>query len=108
MVADWCAQRGCAEVVDTLDAAGITAERVRTFAEAATDPQVHARAMVQETVLSNGSTAPLTGPAVKFSRTPTAVRSGAPEPGADTDRVLDEVGVDAATRERLRAQRAIR
>ncbi|WP_406104112.1 CaiB/BaiF CoA transferase family protein [Micromonospora globbae] len=107
VLAGWCADRTCAEVVAALDANGITAERVRTFAEAAADPQVRARAMVQETVLANGTTAPLTGPAVKFSRTPTAVRTGAPEPGADTERILDELGVDAPTRARLRADRAI-
>jgi formyl-CoA transferase len=107
VLAEWCAHRTAAAVVETLAANGITAEKVRTFAEVAADPRVRDRHMLQNTVLANGTVAALTGPAVKFSRTPTAVRGGAPEPGADTDDLLDELGVDAAARERLRAERAI-
>ncbi|HEU4421793.1 MAG TPA: CoA transferase [Pilimelia sp.] len=104
VVADWCAGRPAAEVVAALGAAGITAARIRTYAEAATDPVVHHRQMLQDTVLCNGAVAPLTGPAVKFSGTPTRIRNGAPVPGADTDELLASLGFDGPERERLRAE----
>ncbi|HBV25916.1 MAG TPA: carnitine dehydratase, partial [Acidimicrobiaceae bacterium] len=46
----------------------------------------------------DGSTALLTGPAAKFSRTPVGVRHGAPLPNQHTDEILEQVGV---TREQL-------
>jgi formyl-CoA transferase len=51
---------------------------------------------------SDGSSVPITGPAAKFSRTPTRVRTGAAALGAHTDEVLAELGYDAARRRRLR------
>jgi formyl-CoA transferase len=102
IVAQWCAQRPVAEVIAALDHRGVTVARVRDFGAAATDPHVLARDMLQETTLCNGSSAPLTGPAVKFSRTPVRVRRGAPAVGADTDEILDGAGVDAARRAQLR------
>ena len=84
LVAQWCAARPAADVVAVLQAAGLVVERVRELAEVAADPHLRIREMLQDTVLHNGTTAPLTGPAVKFSRTPTRIRHGAPAAGADT------------------------
>jgi formyl-CoA transferase len=96
IVAGWCAGRPVADAVDVLTAAGLVAAPVRTLSEAVADPHVRARGMLQETVLSDGSTAPLVGPAVKFSRTPTRIRRCAPAPGADTAEVLHELKSDVA------------
>ena len=71
---------------------------VNTFADAAQDPHVLERDMLQPTELVDGSFAPLTGPAAKFSRTPASVRPGAAHPNQHTDEILAEVGV---TREQL-------
>jgi formyl-CoA transferase len=49
--------------------------------------------MLQRTPLSNGSAAPLAGPPVKFSRTPTRIRHGAPEPGEHSAEILAELGI---------------
>lgn len=70
LVAQWCAMRTTDEAVKALSVADIVAERVRTLSEVADDPHVQARDMLQPTLLHNGTVAPLTGPAVKFSRTP--------------------------------------
>ncbi|WP_055483310.1 CaiB/BaiF CoA transferase family protein [Sphaerimonospora mesophila] len=107
LVGDWCAGRTAEQVEAALTRRGLTAQRVRSFAEVAKDPHVAEREMLQETRLSNGSAAPLTGPAVKFSRTPSRVRAGAPEPGAHTAEILDGLGLDGAARARLRDLGAI-
>jgi formyl-CoA transferase len=93
IVADWCAGRTVADAVSALSARGIVVAPVRTLAQAVADPHVAARGMLQDTVLSNGSSAPLVGPPVKFSRTPTRVRHGAPAHGADTAAVLAELAL---------------
>ena len=103
LVANWCSERTKQEVVSVIDAAGIVISSVNTFADAAQDPHVLERDLLQETKLVDGSFAPLTGPAAKFSRTPVKVRHGAPLPNQHTDEILAEVGV---TREQLDALRA--
>jgi formyl-CoA transferase len=57
--------------------------------------------MLQKIKLSNGVTAPIVGPAVKFSRTPTRVRSGAPEIGEHTAEILNAIGLDAQAQQTL-------
>jgi formyl-CoA transferase len=102
LLADWAAARSVGEAVAELVAAGVPAAAVRTYAEAARDPHVAARDMLQPAQQADGSTAPITGPAAKLSRTPTRVRSGAPALGAHTEEVLEELGVAASERRRLR------
>lgn len=102
LFAQWCRGHGTAEVVDKLTAIGVTVTRVNTFAEAARHPHVEARDMLQTTRLSDGSDVPLTGPAAKFSRTPTAIREAAPTLGQDNARIYGELGYDAVALQRLR------
>ena len=102
LVAQWCRTLTRDDVVERCAAAGIVAAPVNTYAECVAEPHVHERDMLIETELSDGSTAPITGPAAKFSRTPTTVRRGAPAVGADTDDVLASMGVDAERRRELR------
>lgn len=107
VIARWCRPRQVGYVVDALEAAGVAAGPVRDFGQAAADPHVRARDMLQDTELSNGTRAPIVGPAVKFARTPTRVRSGAPPPGADTVEVLAELGIGDALLAELRSTGAI-
>ena len=91
LVARWCAGRPVAGAVAALAERGLVVAPVRTLTEAVADPHVAAREMLQQTVLSDGSSAPLVGPPVKFSRTPTRIRHAAPAPGADTAEILGDL-----------------
>jgi formyl-CoA transferase len=102
VVAAWCRPRPVVEAVAALERIGLAAGPVRTFPEAAADPHVRARDMLQETELSNGTRAPITGPAAKFGRTPTRVRTGAPRAGEHSEQVLGELGLDPAAIAALR------
>jgi len=96
LVAAWAAERTVAELVGRFAEAGIPAAPVRTYAEAARDPHVRARGMLQEVTAPGGVRVPLVGPAVKLSRTPTRVREPAPDLGAHNAQILGELGLDAA------------
>jgi len=98
LLAAWCADRDIEAVLADLHAAGIPAAPVRTYAEAARDPAVLERDMLQT---PEGGSTPVTGPAAKFSRTPVKVRTPAPALGAHTHEILDELGVDEAEAQRL-------
>jgi formyl-CoA transferase len=102
LVADFVATRSAKEVVALLESEGLPASPVRSYAESARDAHVRERDMLQSVTLENGREAPVVGPAAKLSRTPVRVRSAAPALGAHTDEVLEELGLDAAARARLR------
>jgi len=108
LLGGWLAGRAHGEAVATLAAAGLPAAAVRTYAEAARDPQVAARDMLQPVRQPDGTTQPITGPAAKLSRTPTRVRLAAPALGADTDAILRELGLDDAALARLAGAGVIR
>jgi crotonobetainyl-CoA:carnitine CoA-transferase CaiB-like acyl-CoA transferase len=107
MLADWCATCRVADVVAAFDANGLPAVRVNTYAEAATEPHVHDRDMLQQTTLHDGTEVPLVGPTAKFSRTPTRVRSAAEPLGASTETVLKQLGYDDGVIAQLRSEGAI-
>jgi formyl-CoA transferase len=107
LLRNWAAVRTTAASMEELERAGIPVAAVRSYAEAARDPEIAERDMLQIAQQSDGSPAPVTGPAAKFSRTPTRVRSGAPSLGRDTDEILAELGVGDAERRRLREQNVI-
>jgi formyl-CoA transferase len=103
LLGDWLAQRTVAEAEALLLAEGLPIAPVRTYAEAARDPHVADREMLQATTVEGNARIPVVGPAVKFSRTPVRVRSGAPALGAHNDEILAELGIDAAERTELKS-----
>jgi formyl-CoA transferase len=102
LVAEWMAQRTVAEAEATLLAEGLPIAPVRTYGEAARDPHVADREMLQATTVEGNARIPVVGPAAKFSRTPVRVRSGAPALGAHNDEILAELGIDAEERAELK------
>jgi formyl-CoA transferase len=95
-LAQFAAARSLAEALAELAGAGVPAAPVRGYAEAARDPLVAARDMLQSVPQQGGAPAPITGPAAKLSRTPTRVRSGAPALGAHSEEILAELGLSPA------------
>jgi formyl-CoA transferase len=106
IIGAWCAERRVNEVVKAVSAAGLPASPVRTYADAARDPHVLERDMLQPTEQANGSSVPITGPAAKFSRTPTRVRRGAPGTGQDDEEILIELGFSTSEIAALRTTRS--
>jgi formyl-CoA transferase len=102
MVAAWAAERTRSEAIELLLKAGLAASPVNTYNEAAKDPHMIEREVLQPAKIEDGSIAIHTGPVAKFSRTPLRVRSGAPSVGQHNDEILGEIGIDAASRKRLK------
>jgi crotonobetainyl-CoA:carnitine CoA-transferase CaiB-like acyl-CoA transferase len=103
LLAAWCRGYTTEQVAHKFNEIGLAVTRVNTFAEAAAHPHVIARDMLQPTRLSDGNEVPLTGPAAKFSRTPTKIREAAPSLGQHNATIFGELGYDAAELERLRS-----
>ena len=95
LLAEWAAQQTVDEFVRRFAREGIPAAAVRSYAEAAADPHVREREMLQPTRGVEGEV-PVVGPAAKLSRTPTRVRSPAPALGAHNREVFEELGYDNA------------
>jgi len=101
LVEAWAIEQPRDAVVAALREAGLPVARVQTFIEVAQDEHVLERDMLQPTEQHDGKTVPIVGPAPKFSRTPTRVRTAAPALGAHNDEILEALGIDAAERQRL-------
>jgi len=107
IVADWCVTRTTEEVVSELSRIGLAVTRVNTFGEVADHPQIKSRDMLQEVELADGKKIPLTGPAAKFSRTPTKVRNGAPLVGSDNSEVFESLGLSEEEIKQLKKEGVI-
>lgn len=95
LIAEWCASRKTDDVVREFNDIGLAVTRVNTYAEASQHELIKSRDMLQTVTTSDGKEVPLTGPAVKFSRTPTRIHNAAPALGADNEEIYAAVGLDA-------------
>lgn len=95
VLADYCAARSVAEVVDRFAELGLPATRINKPSELQHEPHIQARDMLIDTEVSNGRTIPLVGPAAKFSRTPTTIRHSAPVLGQHNEAILASLGYSA-------------
>jgi len=108
VIAEWCASRSVDEILPLFIKEGLAAAPIRTYDQAARDPHVRERDMLQETCQADGATIPITGPAAKFSRTPTRVRTAASALGVHDQQILHELGFSPTEIERLREKGVIR
>ena len=107
LLSAWLKPQMVSEAIERFNQASIPAAPVRTYHQAALDPHVHEREMLQDTEQEDGLSAPITGPAAKFSRTPIRVRRRAAALGEDTETILSELGFDAAARQHLRSLKVV-
>jgi formyl-CoA transferase len=106
-VAAWMKTQTIGFVEREFTQAGIPVAGVRSYAEAARNPHVLERDMLQPIEQEDGKTVPITGPAAKFSRTPIRVRTRAAKLGEHTDEILEELSIAAPERQRLRKEKVI-
>jgi formyl-CoA transferase len=107
LLRSWLQAQTVAEALELFNQSSIPAAPVRTYHQAAFDPHVREREMLQETEQEDGQSAPITGPAAKFSRTPIRVRQRAAALGEHTHQILAELGFNADACKRLRSMKVI-
>jgi crotonobetainyl-CoA:carnitine CoA-transferase CaiB-like acyl-CoA transferase len=94
--------------IERLTAAGVPCGSVRDLHELFSDPQVDARAMIQEVEHQTIGPIRVLGTPLKLSRTPGSIRTAPPTLGQHTESVLrGDLGMSASDVEALRAQKAI-
>lgn len=97
-ISAWTEQRTLEEVLTQLHEANVPSGRSYDAADIANDPHYRARDMVLQTTLPDGSPIEVPGIVPKLSKTPGQVDRLAPKLGEHTDEILEELGVDDATR----------
>jgi formyl-CoA transferase len=103
----WCAERGVAEITQTLAAAGIPVGPVRSIPEVTNDAHTWEREMLMKLPDALAGEIHVPGLAVKMSATPGRI-GPVPSPGQHTDEILAALlDYDAALLESLRAAKVI-
>ena len=98
----WSRQHTRDEILTALDEARVPAGYPYTAADIAHDPHYLAREMIQSFTRPDGRPLQVPGVLPKLSATPGRLGHGGPALGAHTEEVLDELGIDAETRAKLR------
>ncbi|KVU41713.1 CoA-transferase [Burkholderia ubonensis] len=103
----WTALQDRDDVLAALNDARIPAGRIYDVADIAADPHYHARGMIVDDTLPDGTPVRVPGIVPKLGATPGRITRSAPKLGEGTDAVLDSLGIDAATRADWRARGVI-
>ncbi|WP_280554690.1 CoA transferase [Halomonas sp. 25-S5] len=98
----WTVERERDTILAALDDARVPAGYPYTAADIASDPHYLAREMIQTITRPNGKPLKVPGVLPRLSATPGRLGVGGPALGQHTDEVLDELGIDQATRTKLR------
>jgi crotonobetainyl-CoA:carnitine CoA-transferase CaiB-like acyl-CoA transferase len=108
LISTWAAQHTAEELDRIVNEGGVVCARVYTAADIAADPFFRERGLLVDHVDEVHGEMSATGVVPKLTGTPGAIRAAARwTVGADTDAVLEELGVGADERARLRDQGVI-
>jgi formyl-CoA transferase len=107
LIAEIAAGATTAELVDKFNAAGIPCGPIHSMDQAFADPQVRHLGVTQPVESETTGRFDLLAQPIKLSRTPSTLRSAAPEYGEHNDDVLAELGYSAAHIAELRRKQAI-
>ncbi|PJX22970.1 formyl-CoA transferase [Advenella sp. S44] len=99
VIGQWTAQHTLDQVLEQLHTHRIPGGRIYDAADIAKDPHYRARHMLVQGELEDGTPVTLPGVLPKLSETPGDVRRRAPVLGQDTHEILDQLGIDATTRD---------
>ena len=95
IMSDWMAGQTVEDAVKAFVDAGLPISPINNLEEAARDPQVLERDMLQEVAYADGHKVPVAASPAKLSRTPISLHQGASSRiGEHTDEVLREFGID--------------
>ncbi|WP_240497300.1 CoA transferase, partial [Streptomyces hirsutus] len=99
-IARWTRGQTVDELLGVLDKAGVPAGRIYTAPDILGDPHYRARDMVVEVPdpSLDGESVPMPGVVPKLSRTPGAIRRGAPLLGEHNDEILGALRTTSAGR----------
>jgi len=102
MLAERLRRRSRADWLAALEAAKVPCGPINDLDDVFADPQVRARGMKVTVAHPHHDALALVASPMKLSATPAQVRRPPPLLGQHTDEVLAEIGIDAASRQRLR------
>ncbi len=106
-VAEWIGARTRDEVMEIFEREEITASPIYDPRDMEHDPHFIERGVIVEVPDEDIGSAPMHNIVPCLSETPGTFRHAAPRIGADTDTILDAIGIDAVTRLRLKASGVI-
>ena len=87
----WTKELTVAQALELLEASAVPAGRIYNARDIAEDPHYRARGMLQPFVTRSGKEILVPGVVPRLSRTPGAIRAKAPDLGAHTEQVLDDL-----------------
>lgn len=102
-VAEWVGARTQDEVMEIFEREEITASPIYDPRDMEHDPHFIERGVIVELPDEDIGSAPMHNIVPRLSATPGTLRNAAPRIGADTDTLLEAIGIDAAARAELRA-----
>ncbi|WP_110641580.1 CoA transferase [Salinicola sp. CPA57] len=106
-IADWTRQHERSYVLDVLESAHVPVGYPYTAKDIVADPHYLAREMIETIQLGDGESLKVPGILPKLSRTPGRIEGGGPALGQHTRDVLDELGIDRETQNKMRERGVI-